>query len=128
MRKLIILTILLSAAALFAKENTKIDATSTDISKLTTGSAPFACKIGKFKVINFSRTGEFKKFSLEGKGLLINSNYLHTEVEANKTTVYMVPSSDTYIEKDKYLSVVCDKSLSTGDHGPLTIDFYVEAK
>jgi hypothetical protein len=128
MKKLIILTTIFSAATLFANENTKVDTTSTDLSKLTAGSAPFACKVGKFKVINFSRTGEFKKFSLEGKGLLINSNYLHTEVGSNTKIVYMVPSSDTYIESGKYLSVVCDKSLSTGDHGPLAIDFYVEAK
>ena len=97
---------------LFATGKTKVADTSMDISKQTTGSSPFACSIGKFKVINFNKTGAFKKFSLDGVGLLVNSSYLHTNVASNKEIIYMVQSSDKYIENGKYLSVFCNKNHS----------------
>jgi hypothetical protein len=125
MKTIIIAVSLLFSVTLLGKP-AKTNDDSKDIRQITTGSAPFSCSVGKFEIYDLKYYGTFKAFKLKGSGLLINSDYLHMAVGTNEEITYMVPSSDSYIQNGKHISVNCSKSLSTGNAGvAASIDFYV---
>jgi hypothetical protein len=121
--KILITLLMFVSLCLYAQSPKKDD----NLTTLLKGSKPFMCQIGSFKVIKLNSTGAFKKFSLDGSGILINSSGNQGIVASNKEIEYLVPSSNKYIENGKHLSVVCNKSISVGG-SPFPIEFYVESK
>lgn len=107
--------------------NAKSPDKEPSLENLLKGSKPFFCHVGRFEIIKFSHVGAFNKFSLKGSGSLINPSGIAKNIVANEDIEYMVPSSDKYMAKGKYISILCSKSLSTGGN-PFPIEFYVEAK
>jgi len=121
--KIFIISLMFFSLCLYAKNSPD----SVELQKSLKGSSPFACHIGKLKIIKVKPIGAFTKFSLEGSGMLINSGGNRGIVAANPSIEFMVPRSDTYIAEGKYISVGCHKTVSVGG-GPFPLEFYVESK
>ena len=64
-----------------------------------------------------------KYFKLRGKGILINSGYIHKNVHENPEIIWTVPESST-LENKSALSLHAFKSQQN-TNGSQPIDFYV---
>ena len=98
-----------------------------NLSNLLKGSEPFSCHVCRFEIVKVKPVGAFNKFSLKGSGSLINPSGILKNIASNESIEYMVPSSDKYIAKGKYISVLCSNSISFSGN-PFPIEFYVKSK
>lgn len=86
-------------------------------------SEPFAIHIGKFTVEMIQEKKGLKYFKLHGKGILINSGFMHKNVNSNPYITYTVPDSSK-IENGSVLSLHAFKKFKNED-GSFPMHFYV---
>lgn len=68
---------------------------------------PFACQFGTFVVqMVESKNQEYKFYKLQGKGVLINSGYLHFEVGTHPQIIYAT-KKDSAIQEGSVLTAHC---------------------
>lgn len=102
-----------------------------------TKAPPFACGFGKYEVITVpSKHTDYTYFKLEGKGLLINSGWLHTEIYGNPDIIYAVPKPSP-IANGVHLSGYCismktvpyeGKEREKIDQSAAIVDFYLQER
>lgn len=68
----------------------------------TQQSDPFAIMIGDFTVMSRQVNGKTQTFKLDGKGILINSSFIHKNIHTNKDVTYSLPASSEIKNGSKF--------------------------
>lgn len=95
---------------------------------------PFACSFGKYEVITVpSKYTDYTYFKVKGRGLLVNSGWLHTNTGSNPDIIYAV-SKPSPIANGSRLSGYCismkhvpyeGKEREEYDKAAAVVEFYL---